>query len=106
MAEKNGGGWKDEGLDCLVLDEFLLPNPKSKFISENNENQCNVNDNGLIEDGKETKVHKVIVCISQIVPIKLFEYYIISTFKCITNYGFVGRKWCGIKQKRKKQRPK
>ena len=97
MAEKNGGGWKDEGLDCLVLDEFLLPNPKSKFISENNENQCNVNDNGLIEDGKETKVHKVIVCISQIVPIKLFEYclqchYIISTLKCITNYGFVGRK--------------
>ena len=93
MAEKNGGGWKDEGLDCLVLDEFLLPNLKSKFISsENNENQCNVNDNGLIEDGKETKVHKVIVCISQIVPIKLFCHYIISTFKCITNYGFVGRK--------------
>ena len=94
MAEKNGGGWKDEGLDCLVLDEFLLPNPKSKFISENIENQCNVNDNGLIEDGKETKVHKVIVCISQIMPIKLFEYrhYVISTFKCITNYGFVGRK--------------
>ena len=94
MADKNGGGWKDEGLDCLVLDEFLLPNPKSKFISENNENQCNVNDNGLIEDGKETKVHKVIICISQIVPIKLFEYchYIISTFKCITNYGFSGRK--------------
>ena len=92
MAEKNGGGWKDEGLDCLVLDEFLLPNPKSKFISENNENQCNVNDNGLIEDGKETKVHKVIVCKSQIVLIKLFCHYIISTFKCITNYGFVGRK--------------
>ena len=94
MAEKIGGGWKDEGLDCLVLDEFLLPNPKSKFISENNENQCSVNDNDLIEDGKETKVHKVIICISQIVPIKLFEYchYIISTFKCITNYGFVGRK--------------
>ena len=24
MGEK----WKDEGLDCLILDEFLLPDPK------------------------------------------------------------------------------
>ena len=29
MGEQNETKWKDEGLDCLVLDEFLIPNPKA-----------------------------------------------------------------------------
>ena len=37
MGEQNGAKWKDEGLDCLVLDEFLIPNPKNNInISETN----------------------------------------------------------------------
>ena len=31
MTGKNEDGWKDEGLDCLILDEFLLPAPLSKL---------------------------------------------------------------------------
>ena len=27
------GGWKDEGLNCLVLEEFLLPAPVYKSTS-------------------------------------------------------------------------
>ena len=29
MGENGSSKWKDEGLDCLVLDEFLIPNPKT-----------------------------------------------------------------------------
>ena len=43
MGEQNGAKWKDEGLDCLVLDEFLIPNPKNSInISETNVNSESV----------------------------------------------------------------
>ena len=43
MDEQNGAKWKDEGLDCLVLDEFLIPNPKNSInISETNVNSESV----------------------------------------------------------------
>ena len=48
--QQNGTSWKDEGLDCLVLDEFLIPNPK------NNENiSMNKNDVENIKVGEEIK---------------------------------------------------
>ena len=49
MGEQNGAKWKDEGLDCLVLDEFLIPNPKNNInISETNV------DLETIKNGEET----------------------------------------------------
>ena len=48
MGEQNGAKWKDEGLDCLVLDEFLIPNPKNNIdISETNV------DSETIKNGEE-----------------------------------------------------
>lgn len=42
MGEQNGTKWKDEGLDCLVLDEFLIPNPKNIENVPSNNGDVNV----------------------------------------------------------------
>ena len=52
MADTNKIGWKDAGLDCLVLDEYLLPDPnKLTEISLNRDRQ---NENGDIKKVDET----------------------------------------------------
>ena len=44
MAETSVRSWKDEGLDCLVLDEYLLPAPQNKCkMSTDTDNLDNVN---------------------------------------------------------------
>ena len=55
MGEQNGTKWKDEGLDCLVLDEFLIPNPKNIENVPSNNGDVNVPKTGEHKiDGSDT----------------------------------------------------
>ena len=45
MGENNSSKWKDEGLDCLVLDEFLIPNPKTiQGVTRSNDDSISTKD--------------------------------------------------------------
>lgn len=45
MGENNSSKWKDEGLDCLVLDEFLIPNPKTiQGVTTSNDDSISTKD--------------------------------------------------------------
>ena len=67
MTDKIGEKWKDGGIDCFILDEFVLASPNNK-LNEHTDNKClgmsiESKDGTARQENEGSAVTKVIVVI-------------------------------------------